>query len=51
MMGRLSVLALRVVPVALLAGSVFVQTVMVPLLAIDQEELDAHYAYLRTRSW
>jgi len=34
-MGRLTVLALRAVLVALLAGSVFVQGVMVPLLAAD----------------
>ncbi|GAA3468736.1 DUF2975 domain-containing protein [Nonomuraea roseola] len=47
-MGKLTVLALRAVLVALLAGSVFVQTVMVPLLAIDMEELSADYAYLRT---
>ncbi|MQA88190.1 MAG: DUF2975 domain-containing protein [Streptosporangiales bacterium] len=47
-MGKLTVLALRAVLVVLLAGSVFVQTVMVPLLAIDLEELDADYAYLRT---
>ncbi|MEV4164911.1 DUF2975 domain-containing protein [Nonomuraea dietziae] len=47
-MGKLTVLALRAVLVALLAGSVFVQTVMVPLLAVDMEELNADYAYLRT---
>ncbi|MEE1940046.1 DUF2975 domain-containing protein [Streptomyces sp. TRM 70361] len=47
-MGKLTVLALRAVIVALLAGSAFVQTVMVPLLAIDLEELDAEFAYLRT---
>jgi hypothetical protein len=46
-MGRVSVLALRAVLVALLAGSVFVQTVMVWLLAKDLEELDPDYAYLR----
>ena len=46
-MGRLTVLALRVVLVALLAGSVFVQTVMVVLLARDLEELRPEYAYLR----
>ncbi|HZF90263.1 DUF2975 domain-containing protein [Streptomyces sp.] len=34
-MGRLTVLALRAVLVGLLAGSVFVQGVMVPLLAAD----------------
>ncbi|GAA3117138.1 DUF2975 domain-containing protein [Streptosporangium carneum] len=47
-MGKLTVLALRAVIVALLAGSVFVQTVMVPLLATDMEELSPDYAYLRT---
>ncbi|MEV2270580.1 DUF2975 domain-containing protein [Nonomuraea africana] len=47
-MGKLTVLALRVVLVALLAGSVFVQTVMVPLLAIDLEEMGTEFAYQRT---
>lgn len=37
-MGKLTVLALRIVVVALLAGSVFVQTVMTALLAADIEE-------------
>ena len=37
-MGKLTVLALRVVIVLVLIGSVFVQTVMVPLLAIDLDE-------------
>lgn len=37
-MGKLTVLALRAVVVALLAGSVFVQTVMVALLASDLDE-------------
>jgi hypothetical protein len=47
-MGKLTVLALRAVLVALLAGSVFVQTVMVFLLGRDlAEELDADLAYLR----
>jgi hypothetical protein len=46
-MGRLTVLALRVVLVGLLAGSVFVQTVMVALLARDMEALNPEYAYLR----
>jgi hypothetical protein len=48
MMGSLTVLTLRAVLVVLLAGSVFVQAVMVPLLAIDLEELSADLAYLRT---
>ncbi|MBG0830651.1 DUF2975 domain-containing protein [Planomonospora sp. ID67723] len=47
-MRKLTVLALRAVLVVLLAGSVFVQTVMVPLLAADMEELRAEFAYLRT---
>ncbi|MGW0464428.1 DUF2975 domain-containing protein [Streptomyces sp. NPDC003027] len=47
-MGKLTVLALRAVIVALLAGSVFVQAVMVPLLARDMEGLDADVAHLRT---
>ncbi|MBN6051897.1 DUF2975 domain-containing protein, partial [Nonomuraea sp. RK-328] len=46
-MGKLTVLALRAVLVALLAGSVFVQIVMVPLLGSDLEDLNADYAYLR----
>ncbi|CAL9381611.1 hypothetical protein SUDANB176_01072 [Streptomyces sp. enrichment culture] len=46
-MGQLTVLALRAVLAALLAGSVFVQAVMVPLLASDLEGLDPDYAYLR----
>jgi hypothetical protein len=47
-MGKLTVFALRAVIVALLAGSLFGQAVMVPLLAVDLRELDADYAYLRT---
>lgn len=46
-MGKLAVLALRVVLVVLLAGSLFVQAVMVPLLNADLEGLNPHYAYLR----
>ena len=46
-MGKLTVLALRVVIAALLAGSVFVQTVMVWLLNKDLESLNADHAYLR----
>ncbi len=37
-MGKLTVLALRIVLAMVLAGSVFVQAVMVPLLATDLEE-------------
>jgi hypothetical protein len=44
-MGNLTVLALRAVLVALLAGSVFVQAVMVPLIAIDLDELEPDVAY------
>ncbi|PZT69201.1 DUF2975 domain-containing protein [Streptomyces sp. SW4] len=47
-MGRLTVHALRAVLVVLLAGSVFVQAVMVPLLASDMEGLDEDVAHLRT---
>ncbi|TMR95244.1 DUF2975 domain-containing protein [Nonomuraea basaltis] len=47
-MGKLTVLTLRAMLVALLAGSVFVQTAMVPLLAIDLEALNADLAHLRT---
>jgi len=47
-MGQLAVLALRAVLVALLAGSVFTQTVMVFLLARDLDDLDPELAYLRT---
>lgn len=46
-MGRLTVLALHIVLAVVLAGSLFVQAVMVPLLAIDLEELRPEYAYLR----
>ncbi|MEU9802908.1 DUF2975 domain-containing protein [Streptomyces sp. NPDC051000] len=46
-MGRLTVLALRAVLVMLAAGTVFVLGVMVPLLAIDLEDLDTEYAHLR----
>jgi len=47
-MGTWTVLALRIVLAMLLAGSLFVQVVMAPLLAIDLNELDPDYAYLRT---
>ncbi|MFF5707425.1 DUF2975 domain-containing protein [Streptomyces sp. NPDC012794] len=46
-MGKLTVLALRAVLVVLLAGSVFVEAVMVPLLASDLEGLKEEFAYLR----
>jgi hypothetical protein len=47
-MGNLTLLALRIVLVMVLAGSLFVQTVMVPLLWSDLDGLDPEYAYLRT---
>jgi hypothetical protein len=46
--GNLTVLALRIVLAMVLAGSLFVQGVMVPLLAADLDGLDPDYAYLRT---
>jgi hypothetical protein len=47
-MGNLTLLALRIVLAMVLAGSLFVQAVMVPLFAIDLNGLDPDYAYLRT---
>ncbi|MFZ4299013.1 DUF2975 domain-containing protein [Streptomyces cinereoruber] len=47
-MGKLTVLALRAVLAGLLAGSVFVEAVMVPLLAADLNGLRPEYAHLRT---
>lgn len=47
-MGKLTVLALRAVLVMLLAGSAFVQAVMVPLLARDFDDADAALASVRT---
>ncbi|RZS37062.1 DUF2975 family protein [Herbihabitans rhizosphaerae] len=46
-MGKLTVRALRAVIVVLLAGSLFVQTVMVALLAIDLKELGDLAGYQR----
>ena len=47
-MGKLTGLALRVVLAMVLAGSLFVQTVMVPLLAIDlKEDFDPSLADVR----
>ena len=46
-MGHLALLALRIVLAMALAGSLFVQAVMVPLLAADLDGLDPDYAYLR----
>ncbi|MER6343520.1 DUF2975 domain-containing protein [Streptomyces sp. NPDC001595] len=45
-MGRLTVLALRAVLVGLLAGSLFVQGVMVPLLAADLRDFDLRPAVI-----
>jgi hypothetical protein len=45
--GSLTVVALRAVLAVTLAGSVFVQLVMVPLMAIDLEEADADVAHLQ----
>ncbi|GGT47851.1 DUF2975 domain-containing protein [Streptomyces purpureus] len=47
-MGQLTTGALRAVLVVLLAGTVFVQAVMVPLLATDLNGLDPDVAHLRT---
>ncbi|AIY03255.1 hypothetical protein ART_3656 [Arthrobacter sp. PAMC 25486] len=46
-MGKLTVLALRVLLALVLAGSVFVQAVMVPLLAVDLGEAGAAMAGVR----
>ncbi|MGH8775883.1 MAG: DUF2975 domain-containing protein [Jiangellaceae bacterium] len=46
-MGRPTVLAVRIVLAMVLVGSLFVQVVMVPLMAIDLNELAPDYAYLR----
>ncbi|MGW0841676.1 DUF2975 domain-containing protein [Streptomyces sp. NPDC002787] len=47
-MGKLMVLALRAVLVALFAGSVFVQGVMVPLLAVDLDNAGGDAVPVRT---
>jgi hypothetical protein len=44
----MTILALRIVLAMVLAGSLFVQAVMVPLFAADLEGLAPEYAYLRT---
>ncbi|MET0999932.1 MAG: DUF2975 domain-containing protein, partial [Marmoricola sp.] len=46
-MGTLTVNALRVVLAMVLAGSLFVQLVMMPLLAQDMDGFDAEHAHLR----
>ena len=47
-MGALTILITRIVLAMVLAGSLFVQLVMVPLLATDLNDLRPSYAYLRT---
>ena len=47
-MSRLTILALRLVIAGGLVGSLFVQTVMVPLLAIDMRGADPEVLALRT---
>lgn len=47
-MGKITVLALRIVLALGLAGSVFVQAVMVPLLAIDLKEAGPDVIAVRT---
>jgi Protein of unknown function (DUF2975) len=47
-MGKLTVLALRIVLAMVVAGSLFVQLVMMPMLATDLDGLDPDYAHLRT---
>ncbi|UUU36481.1 DUF2975 domain-containing protein [Streptomyces sp. CA-210063] len=47
-MGKLTVLALRAVVAVLFAGSVFAQAVMVPLLAVDLDDLGRDAAHVRT---
>jgi hypothetical protein len=46
-MGKLAILALRIVLAMLLAGLLFVQVVMVPLLAIDLEGASGDVAAIR----
>lgn len=46
-MGKLAVIALRAVLAFVLAGSLFVQAVMVPLLSTDLEESEAGLAEVR----
>lgn len=46
-MGKLTVLALRAVLAMLLAGSLFVQAVMIPALGSDMEGMNPSLAFLR----
>lgn len=45
-MGRLMVVAVRAVLAMMLAGSVFVQVVMVPLIVIDMDEAEGDLSHL-----
>ncbi|WP_104180527.1 DUF2975 domain-containing protein [Arthrobacter sp. B0490] len=47
-MGKPTVLALRIVLCMMFAGSVVIQAVMVPLLAVDLEQADPDVALIRT---
>lgn len=47
-MGHITVLALRIVLSMMFVGSVFIQSVMVPLLGVDLEEADPDVALIRT---
>ena len=47
-MGRLTIAALRIVLAGLLAGSLFVQTVMVPITATDLDDAGPDVAAVRT---
>ena len=50
-MTRPTVLALRIVLAGLLAGSLFVQVWMVPIMAIDLADAGEDVARIRARSW
>lgn len=47
-MGNMAVLGLRIVIAVLGAGSLAVQTVLIPLLVADMKGIDPEYAHLRT---
>ncbi|WP_026549528.1 DUF2975 domain-containing protein [Arthrobacter sp. Br18] len=47
-MGKLTVVALRIVLTMMFAGSIFIQVVMVPLLGLDLSEADPDVAMIRT---
>ena len=50
-MRKLTVLALRIVLAGLLAGSLFVQAVMVPIMAIDLADAGEDVARRARRCW